>query len=33
MVASGDEEEELLQILGDKVLGHVWLLTEDKLVF
>ena len=33
MIASGDDDEELLQILGDKVLGHVWLPTEDKLVF
>ena len=33
MVASGDTDENKLKILGDKVLGHVWLATEDKLVF
>ena len=33
MVASGDNDPELLKLLGDKVLGHTWRPTEDKLVF
>ena len=33
MIASGDTDEEALEILGDKVLGHHWNATEDKLVF
>ena len=28
-----DEDEELLGILGDKVLVHTWKPTEDKFVF
>ena len=33
MIASGDENEEQLEILGDKVLGHTWKPTADVLVF
>ena len=33
MIASGDEDEEQLEILGDKVLGLTWKPTEDKFVF
>ena len=33
MVASGDSNREKLDLLGDKVLGHVWLPGEDKFVF
>ena len=33
MVASGDTDRESLELLGDKVLGHVWQPTLDKLVF
>ena len=33
MVASGDSDQELLDILGNKVLGHVWYPTEDKFVY
>ena len=33
MTASGDSDKERLDILGDKVLGHIWLPTEDKIVF
>ena len=33
MVASGDVDEDALELLGDKVLGHCWKPTEDVLVF
>ena len=33
MIASGDSDQERLDILGDKVLGHIWWPTEDKIVF
>ena len=33
MVASGDSDREALEILGEKVLGHVWKATADKFVF
>ena len=33
MVASGDTDQEKLDLLGEKTLGHVWRPTEDKLVF
>ena len=33
MVASGDSDPSLLELMGDKVLGHTWRPTEDKLIF
>ena len=33
MVASGDSDKDKLDVLGDKVLGHIWLPTDDKFVF
>ena len=33
MIASGDSDAERLALLGDKVLGHRWLPTSDKLIF
>ena len=33
MVASGDTDMNKIEILGEKVLGHIWRPTEDKLVF
>ena len=33
MVASGDSDPEILALMGEKLLGHVWRPTEDKLVF
>ena len=33
MVASGDVDEESIELMGDKVLGHVWQPTEDVFVF
>ena len=33
MVASGDTDEETIQLIGDKVLGHTWRPTADEFVF
>ena len=33
MIASGDDNPEMLQLMGDKVLGHTWRSKEDQLVF
>ena len=33
MVASGDNDPEVLALMGEKLLGHVWRPTEDKFVF
>ena len=33
MVASGDTDEEILSLLGKKVLGHIWKPTEDQFIF
>ena len=33
MVASGDSDPSLLELMGDKVLRHTWRPTEDKLIF
>ena len=33
MVASGDSDPELLSLLGDKVLSHLWRPTEDVFEF
>ena len=33
MVASGDEDSEILELMGDKLLGHKWRPSDDKLVF
>ena len=33
MVASGDCDPEVLALMGERVLGHVWRPTEDKFVF
>ena len=33
MVASGDTDPEMLELMGDKVLGHTWKATEDKFIF
>ena len=33
MVASGDDDKESLELMGEKVLGHVWQPTQDKFIF
>ena len=33
MVASGDRDEDSIKLLGDKVLGHAWVPTDDKFIF
>ena len=33
MVASGDRDPDVLELMGDKILGHVWKPTEDKFIF
>ena len=33
MVASGDDDPEVLELMGDKLLGHVWKPTQDQFVF
>ena len=33
IVASRDSDPEVLALMGEKVLGHTWRLTEDKFVF
>ena len=33
MIASGDTDSELIGLMGEKLLGHVWNPTEDKLIF
>ena len=33
MVASGDSDQEEIELMGDKTLGHRWKPQEDKLVF
>ena len=33
MVASGDQDEDILELMGEKLLGHCWRPVDDKLVF
>ena len=33
MIASGDTDMESIELMGDKVLGHIWHPTEDEFVF
>ena len=33
MVASGDDDPEILALMGEKVLGHMWNPTEDRFIF
>ena len=33
VASSGDSDPNLLELMDDKVLGHTWRPTEDKLVF
>ena len=33
MVASGDSDPDILALMGEKVLGHIWKPTEDQFVF
>ena len=33
MVASGDQDEDVLELMGDKLLGHCWRPADNKLVF
>jgi len=33
MVASGDSDPKMLELMGDKLLGHIWNPTTDKFIF
>jgi len=33
MVASGDSDPKVLELMGDKLLGHIWNPTTDKFIF
>ena len=33
MVTSGDSDEDALELMGEKVLGHIWKPEEDKFIF
>ena len=32
MLASGDRDLDVLELMGDKILGHVWKPMEDKFI-
>ena len=33
MVASGDTDQETIELIGDKILGHTWRPTADEFIF
>ena len=33
MVASGDSDPKVFELMGDKLLGHIWHPTTDKFIF